>query len=74
LFHLDLYRLADATDVLAGGLVDDRRPRASRSSIPDRMREVAGSPARRADRRTGTSRARSRLPAIPYRRYVEAAA
>jgi len=25
LFHLDLYRLADAVDVLAGGLIDDRQ-------------------------------------------------
>jgi tRNA threonylcarbamoyladenosine biosynthesis protein TsaE len=25
LFHLDLYRLADATEALAGGLVDDRQ-------------------------------------------------
>src|SRR6187200_3671251 len=25
LFHIDLYRLADATDVLAGGLIDDRQ-------------------------------------------------
>lgn len=25
LFHLDLYRLADAADVLAGGLIDDRQ-------------------------------------------------
>ena len=25
LFHIDLYRLADARDVLAGGLIDDRQ-------------------------------------------------
>jgi tRNA threonylcarbamoyladenosine biosynthesis protein TsaE len=25
LFHIDLYRLADASDVLAGGLIDDRQ-------------------------------------------------
>jgi tRNA threonylcarbamoyladenosine biosynthesis protein TsaE len=25
LFHLDLYRLADATDALGGGLIDDRQ-------------------------------------------------
>jgi tRNA threonylcarbamoyladenosine biosynthesis protein TsaE len=25
LFHLDLYRLADAVDALAGGLIDDRQ-------------------------------------------------
>ena len=32
LFHLDLYRLADAADALAGGLLDERQARASRSS------------------------------------------
>ncbi len=25
LFHIDLYRLADATDAFAGGLIDDRQ-------------------------------------------------
>ena len=25
LFHIDLYRLADAADALAGGLIDDRQ-------------------------------------------------
>ncbi len=25
LFHIDLYRLADASDALAGGLIDDRQ-------------------------------------------------
>ena len=25
LFHVDLYRLADACDALAGGLIDDRQ-------------------------------------------------
>jgi tRNA threonylcarbamoyladenosine biosynthesis protein TsaE len=25
MFHIDLYRLADASDVLAGGLIDDRQ-------------------------------------------------
>ena len=25
LFHVDLYRLADATDALAGGLIDERQ-------------------------------------------------
>lgn len=38
LFHLDLYRLADATDALSGGLIDDRQ--AAGVTIvewPDRM-------------------------------------
>ena len=41
LFHVDLYRLADASDALAGGLVDDRQ--ADGITVvewPDRMREV----------------------------------
>ena len=25
LFHIDLYRLADASDALSGGLIDDRQ-------------------------------------------------
>jgi tRNA threonylcarbamoyladenosine biosynthesis protein TsaE len=48
LFHLDLYRLADATDVLAGGLIDERQ--GSGVTIvewPDRM--AAALPARRLD-------------------------
>ena len=32
MFHVDLYRLADAADVLAGGLLDDRWVGGSRSS------------------------------------------
>ena len=48
LFHLDLYRLADAADVLAGGLIDDRQ--AAGLTIvewPDRMAAVL--PAERLD-------------------------
>jgi tRNA threonylcarbamoyladenosine biosynthesis protein TsaE len=48
LFHLDLYRLADATDVYAGGLIDDRQ--ASGVTVvewPDRM--TAMLPAARLD-------------------------
>jgi tRNA threonylcarbamoyladenosine biosynthesis protein TsaE len=38
LFHIDLYRLADATDVLAGGLVDDRQSAGvTLVEWPDRM-------------------------------------
>ena len=78
LFHLDLYRLADATDVLAGGLVDDRQTAGvTLIEWPDRMREAL--PAARLDvliegtgdePRTITLRAGD--PA--YRRYLEAAA
>lgn len=78
LFHLDLYRLADATDVLAGGLVDDRQTAGvTLIEWPDRMREAL--PTARLDvlidgtgddPRTITLRAGD--PA--YRRYLEAAA
>jgi tRNA threonylcarbamoyladenosine biosynthesis protein TsaE len=41
LFHLDLYRLAEATDVLAGGLIDDRQSAGvTVVEWPDRMRAV----------------------------------
>jgi tRNA threonylcarbamoyladenosine biosynthesis protein TsaE len=48
LFHLDLYRLADAADALAGGLIDDRQ--AAGVTIvewPDRLGPTL--PARRLD-------------------------
>jgi tRNA threonylcarbamoyladenosine biosynthesis protein TsaE len=48
LFHVDLYRLADAADALAGGVVDDRQ--ADGVTVvewPDRMGEVL--PAGRLD-------------------------
>jgi tRNA threonylcarbamoyladenosine biosynthesis protein TsaE len=41
LFHVDLYRLADASDALGGGVVDDRQ--ADGVTVvewPDRMRDV----------------------------------
>ena len=48
LFHLDLYRLADAVDVLAGGLIDDRQSTAvTLVEWPDRMARVL--PAQRLD-------------------------
>lgn len=48
LFHLDLYRLADASDALAGGLIDDRQG-AGLTVVewPDRM--SAALPATRLD-------------------------
>jgi tRNA threonylcarbamoyladenosine biosynthesis protein TsaE len=48
LFHIDLYRLADAADALAGGLVDDRQ--AAGVTVvewPDRLGPAL--PARRLD-------------------------
>ncbi len=78
LFHLDLYRLADATDVLAGGLVDDRQTAGvTLIEWPDRMR--AALPVARLDvliegtgdePRTITLRAGDPT----YRRYLKAAA
>jgi tRNA threonylcarbamoyladenosine biosynthesis protein TsaE len=48
LFHVDLYRLADATDVFAGGLVDDRQVAGvTLVEWPDRMAAVL--PAERLD-------------------------
>jgi tRNA threonylcarbamoyladenosine biosynthesis protein TsaE len=48
LFHVDLYRLADASDVLGGGLLDDRwSGGVTLIEWPDRMREAL--PAERLD-------------------------
>ena len=48
LFHVDLYRLADAADALAGGVVDDRQiDGVTVVEWPDRMGEVL--PAGRLD-------------------------
>ena len=54
LFHVDLYRLADAADALAGGVVDDRQ--ADGVTVvewPERMGEVL--PTGRLDVRIGGS-------------------
>ena len=41
LFHIDLYRLADATDALAGGLIDDRQSAGvTLIEWPDRLGEA----------------------------------
>lgn len=41
LFHVDLFRLADASDALAGGVVDDRQTDGvTVVEWPDRMRDV----------------------------------
>jgi len=48
LFHLDLFRLADAADALAGGLIDDRQADGvTLVEWPDRMGEIL--PAARLD-------------------------
>jgi tRNA threonylcarbamoyladenosine biosynthesis protein TsaE len=48
LFHVDLYRLADATDALTGGLIDDRQTEGvTLIEWPDRM--AAALPAQRLD-------------------------
>ena len=52
LFHVDLYRLADATDALAGGVVDDRQSDGlTVVEWPERMGEIL--PADRVDVRIG---------------------
>lgn len=78
LFHMDLYRLADAADALAGGLIDDRQttgltlvewPERLTDALPDDRLDVvidgSGDEPRHLTLRAGTER---------YRRYVEAAA
>ncbi len=48
LFHIDLYRLLDATDALAGGLIDDRQSAGvTLIEWPDRLGEAL--PAERLD-------------------------
>ena len=77
LFHLDLYRLADAVDAFAGGLVDDRQSSGvTLVEWPDRL--GAALPAARLDVRiegTGEAPRRIRIEAGDRRlaRYVAAA-
>jgi tRNA threonylcarbamoyladenosine biosynthesis protein TsaE len=76
LFHIDLYRLADATDALAGGLIDDRQAAGvTLVEWPDRLGPAL--PVRRLDvviagageePRTITLRA----PEASLRRYLDA--
>ena len=77
LFHVDLYRLADATDALAGGLIDDRQAAGvTLVEWPDRMAAVLpDGAARRPDRRGGRRAAHDHGcgPGDPeLRRYLEA--
>jgi tRNA threonylcarbamoyladenosine biosynthesis protein TsaE len=77
LFHVDLYRLADAADALAGGLVDERQEDGlTVVEWPDRMGIVL--PAARLDVRIeGTADEPRRIELIAggpgYERYLEAA-
>ena len=78
LFHLDLYRLADAADALAGGLIDDRQSAGvTVVEWPDRMAhalptsrvdvviEGAGDAPRAITVRAGTPALQRYLDAIP---------
>lgn len=78
LFHIDLYRLADATDVLAGGLVDDRQsagvtlvewPDRMGDALPrgrlDLLIEGTGEESRQVTLRAGDAGYRRYLDAVP---------
>jgi tRNA threonylcarbamoyladenosine biosynthesis protein TsaE len=77
LFHVDLYRLVDAADALAGGVIDDRQ--ADGLTVvewPERMGDVL--PAARLDVRIEGSGDDPRTITVAataeeYRRYVDAA-
>lgn len=77
LFHVDLYRLADATDALAGGIVDDRQSDGlTVVEWPERMGDVL--PAGRLDVRIAGTADEPREIEIAagepgLARYVEAA-
>jgi tRNA threonylcarbamoyladenosine biosynthesis protein TsaE len=79
LFHADLYRLADGTDALAGGLIDDRQS-AGVTLVEWPARLGAGLPAARLDVRidgAGDEPRTIRLQAVGdpgLRRYLEAVA
>jgi tRNA threonylcarbamoyladenosine biosynthesis protein TsaE len=76
LFHIDLYRLADASDALGGGLIDDRQAAGvTLVEWPDRLGPAL--PARRLDVRIDGSGEEPRsitLQAVDpdLRRYVDA--
>ena len=77
LFHVDLYRLADAADALAGGVVDDRQiDGVTVVEWPDRMGDVL--PAGRLDVRiTGSGEEEREIEVVAtdprFDRLVEAA-
>ena len=76
LFHIDLYRLADASDALGGGLIDDRQAAGlTLVEWPDRLGPAL--PARRLDIRIDGSGEEPRsitLQAVhpDLRRYLDA--
>ncbi len=76
LFHIDLYRLADAADALAGGLVDDRQSAGvTLVEWPDRL--AAALPDARLDVRIDGSGDDPRTITLlaggaAYRRYLDA--
>ena len=76
LFHIDLYRLADASDALAGGLVDDRQATGvTLVEWPERMGPAL--PAARLDVRIHGTGDEPRAIVLragdpSYRRYLEA--
>lgn len=78
LFHLDLYRLADAADALAGGLIDDRQSAGvTLVEWPERL--GASLPAARLDVRIDGAGDEPRVITLvagseAYRRYLEVAA
>ena len=78
LFHLDPYRLADAADALAGGLIDDRQATGvTLVEWPERLGETL--PAGRLDVRIDGSGDDPRTVTVEagtpdYERYLEAAA
>lgn len=78
LFHVDLYRLADAADALAGGLIDDRQaegvtivewPERMAAALPVQRLDVvidgAGDEPRQITVRAGTDALARYLEAIP---------
>jgi tRNA threonylcarbamoyladenosine biosynthesis protein TsaE len=78
LFHIDLYRLSDATDVVAGGLIDDRQTTGvTLVEWPDRMAAIlpaarldvfidgAGEDPRTITLRAGTAQLQRYLDAVP---------
>lgn len=77
LFHIDPYRLADAADALAGGLIDDRQADGvTLVEWPERLGEAL--PAERLDVRIEGSGEEPRVITLvagsdAYRRYLDAA-
>ena len=78
LFHIDLYRLADAAEALAGGLLDERQADGRHPHRVGRAagRGAAGATARRARSTATRRRAARRSASAPrragYARYLEA--